>query len=383
MSGSAERSPDVIVVGAGIVGCACADRLTACGMTVDLIDAAFPGGGTTSCAMGHVVTMDDSEPQFALTDLGRRLWSEWTSDLPPSIEAEHPGTLWIAADDEELAGAAKRCDYYRSRGVDAEMLDPVRLLAMEPMLRKGLAGALHVRDDGLVYPPVAARELLARSLRRRSADGTHLCRFIGDVKVVEIARGAVEEASGRRRSCGAVVLAAGASSTKFLPGLAITPRRGHLMITDRYPGFLRHPLVELGYLKSAHSFSPESIAFNLQPRRSGQMLLGSSREFVGFDPLPNRRLMSRMVARAIEFCPALEKVSVIRTWVGFRPCTPDNLPLIGKWADGIYVAAGHEGLGITTAPATGRLIADLLTGREPAIPIAPFAPTRKFEAAHV
>ncbi len=185
---------------------------------------------------------------------------------------------------------------------------------------------------------------------------------------VETRQGAIE--------AGAVVNAAGTAAPLLTPGLPVAPRKGHLVITDRYPGFCRHQLVELGYLKSAHTPAPESVAFNLQPRATGQMLLGSSREFVGLDASINRRIRARMVRRALEFMPALAGLSAIRTWVGFRPATPDNLPLIGRYGPvpGLVVAAGHEGLGITTALATAELVADAILGRESAIDPGPLLP---------
>ncbi|HXF25112.1 MAG TPA: FAD-binding oxidoreductase, partial [Gemmatimonadaceae bacterium] len=158
----------------------------------------------------------------------------------------------------------------------------------------------------------------------------------------------------------------------------IVPRKGHLVITDRYPGFCRHQLVELGYLTSAHTMTTESVAFNVQPRATGQMLIGSSRELVGWDGSINRSIVRRMLDRALDFMPGLALASAIRTWTGFRPATPDKLPLIGSWDEmpGLWIAAGHEGLGITTSVGTGQLLADLITGRAPAIDPAPFAPSR-------
>jgi D-hydroxyproline dehydrogenase subunit beta len=180
-----------------------------------------------------------------------------------------------------------------------------------------------------------------------------------------------------------IVNAAGAEAPSLTPGLPIVPRKGHLAITDRYPGFVRHQLVELGYLASAHTMTTESVAFNVQPRATQQVLVGSSRELVGWDASTNRRVLAKMLARASEFMPALASLSVIRTWTGFRPATPDKLPLIGAWpaAPGLGIAAGHEGLGITTSLGSARLLADLIAGRTPPIDATAFAPTRALAAA--
>jgi glycine/D-amino acid oxidase-like deaminating enzyme len=163
----------------------------------------------------------------------------------------------------------------------------------------------------------------------------------------------------------------------------VRKRKGHLVITDRYPGFVRHQLVELGYLKSAHSTSSDSVAFNIQPRITGQMLIGSSRQFDAEDSNVDQPLLNRMLARAFQYLPGLEKLAAIRAWTGHRAATPDKLPIIGpsQESDRIWLATGHEGLGITTSLATGRLLADQLLGRPSKIPVLPYSPAR-FRPGH-
>jgi D-hydroxyproline dehydrogenase subunit beta len=367
--------PDVVVVGAGIVGAACADALSAEGLSVLVLESRFCGGGTTAAAMGHVVVMDDSPAQFALTAYSRRLWEGLAAEMPESCEDRRTGTLWIAADESELAHLRGKGEAHRAQGVRAEELSESDLAREEPNLRRGLAGALRVPEDRVVYPPAAARWFLERAERRgaKRREG---------VEVVAIGAGFVRTRS-EEIPAGTVVLAAGAAAPLLTPGLAIAPRKGHLVITDRYPGFARHQLVELGYLASAHGADKQaaSVAFNLQPRATGQMLLGSSREFAGFDASVNREIRTRMIRRSLAFMPALAELSAIRTWVGFRPATPDNLPLVGPWprTRGLFVAAGHEGLGVTTALGTARLAADAILGRESAIDPAPYAPERLFD----
>lgn len=367
--------PDVVVVGAGIVGAACADALSEAGLSVEVLESRFCGSGTTAAAMGHVVVMDDSEAQFALTEYSRRLWEELAGELPANCEDRRTGTLWVASDASELAHLRAKGAAYRARGVAAEELSEAELAREEPNLRRGLAGALRVPEDRVVYPPAAARWFLERAARRG------VSRREG-VEVVAIGPRNVRTRT-EEITAGTVINAAGAAAPLLTPGLAIVPRKGHLVITDRHPDFCRHQLVELGYLASAHTPSRESVAFNLQPRATGQMLLGSSREFAGFDAAINRSIRTRMIRRGLEFMPALAGLSAIRTWVGFRPATPDNLPLIGRWprTPGLFIAAGHEGLGVTTAMGTARLVADALLGQPSAIDPAPYAPDRLFEAA--
>jgi glycine/D-amino acid oxidase-like deaminating enzyme len=163
-------------------------------------------------------------------------------------------------------------------------------------------------------------------------------------------------------------------------------RKGHLLITDRYPGFVRHQLVELGYLKSAHKSMEDSVAFNIQPRQTGQLLIGSSRQFGNEDCGIEDNILRQMLDRACEYMPGLASVSGIRAWTGFRAATPDKLPLIGPTEDSsVFLAVGFEGLGITNAPGAARLIVDHLLGRTSEIDASLYLPVRMTsqEMAHV
>jgi glycine/D-amino acid oxidase-like deaminating enzyme len=365
--------PSAIVVGAGIVGAACAEALAEAGCRVTVLESAFPGAGATGAAMGHLVVMDDSEAQFALTAHSRRLWAERAASLPADVEHDPCGTLWVAADDEEMEHVLRKAAFHEARGERAEVLDAAALREREPQLRTGLAGALRVPGDRVLYPPAAARLLLERARRLGATVSPGL-------RVSSIEPGRARCGGGRAFEADLVVNAAGTEAPRLTPGLPIVPRKGHLVITDRYPGFLRHQVVELGYLKSAHTLTRESVAFNVQPRKTGQLLVGSSRELVGEDASINRPLVARMLRRAAEFLPGLSRLHALRTWVGFRPATPDHLPLVGMWEPGLWIAAGHEGLGITTAPGTARLLADLVLGRTPAIDPSPYDPRRPIGA---
>jgi glycine/D-amino acid oxidase-like deaminating enzyme len=241
----------------------------------------------------------------------------------------------------------------------------------EPNLREGLAGGLLVESDSVVYQLFATRFLIDQAKRDR-AD------IIVGKRVVEINGTGVKLANGEFITAKNVVNAAGFAASDLSPGLKIAKRKGHLVITERYSNFARHQLVELGYLKSAHGKSTDSVAFNVQPRSTGQVLLGSSRQFGAEDGEIDYAILRRMTARAFEYMPLLRQLSAVRVWTGFRPATPDNLPYIGKLPgqDSIYIAAGHEGLGITTSLGTARLITDEIVGRDSAIPREPYSPGR-------
>jgi D-hydroxyproline dehydrogenase subunit beta len=362
---------DVVVIGAGIVGAACALESVSAGLKTAIVEATIIGGGATAAGMGHLTVMDDSEAQFALTQYSCKLWRELREQLPRSVEYEGCGTIWVAADDEEMAEVRRKEKYYTERGVAVEVLDGKALSLAEPNLRQGLAGALRVPGDSVIYPPCAAKFFVDRAV----ALGADL--FIGK-RVQKTKSGTVTLNDNSIISAGTVVNAAGSWSPLLATGIDVKKRKGHLLITDRYPQFARHQLVELGYLKSAHSVTADSVAFNIQPRQTGQMLIGSSRQYGVESSQIDSPIMNRMLERAIEYMPALKQLSSIRTWTGFRAATPDKLPLIGPHDEGkrLYLATGHEGLGITTSLGTAKLLVDQLTGRVSAIPVDPYLPGR-------
>jgi len=362
---------DVVVAGGGIVGTACALAFAGDGLRVALVEGDVLGGGATAAGMGHVVVMDDSEAQFALTRRSQQLWHQLAKTLPETAEFETTGTIWVAADEEELAEAERKHAYLQERSVPSRMLSGRELSNFEPNLRRGLAGGLLVLEDAIVYPPVVALHL-ARELQLLGSDvvvGRHIS---------HLATGEAQLDDGTLLRAPRLVNALGAEAVACTPGIPVRKRKGHLAITDRYTGFVRHQLVELGYLKSAHSISSDSVAFNVQPRRTGQILIGSSRQYGNEDAALNQAILSSMLARAQLYMPEIATLNVIRIWTGFRAATPDKLPLIGPVADDstLWLATGHEGLGITTALATAELLAYAFAGTEPPISNEPYLPIR-------
>ncbi|HEY1499287.1 MAG TPA: FAD-dependent oxidoreductase [Acidobacteriaceae bacterium] len=367
---------DVVIVGAGIVGTACARECAGRGLRTTVCDAGGIGGGATAAGMGHVVVMDDSPAQLALTRYSQRLWHELSGDLPAQVEFEACGTLWVAADEEEMGEVRRKRALYASAGVNSEVLDSEALAEAEPHLRRALPGALLVGSDGVLYPPAAAGHLMRDAVRM----GAHL--ETGH-RVVSAGKGLVRLDNGTELHAGQIVNACGAEATMLLPDLPVRKRRGHLVITDRYPGFVRHQLVELGYLKSAHSVTADSVAFNVQPRTTGQLLIGSSREFGAEHAAINDALLAAMVARAQLFLPEIGDLQAIRVWTGFRAATPDKLPLIGPWPEDetLFLATGHEGLGITTSLATAKLLVAGMMGEKAEIAGEPYLPSRFFQGS--
>ncbi len=365
---------DVLIIGAGIVGAACAVELATAGLRVAVIECDTPGSGATAAGMGHLVVMDDSEAQIALTRYSQILWHALVQDEPERYEYARTGTIWLAADEEEMQVVPQKQALYTAHAIASEVLDRVQLYALEPHLRPGLTGGLLVPDDGVVYPPRCAMVLLERAQQR----GATL--LYGNV--VQLLPDGVQLESGERVKGEAIVIANGARARDLVPEMPIRPKKGHLVITDRYPGLLHHQLVELGYIKNAHAASGDSVSFNVQPRGTGQILIGSSRQFVDTSEI-DYSILGKMLRLATSYLPDLAQCSCIRIWTGFRAATPDGLPLIGPHPHraGVWLATGHEGLGITTSLATARLLAAQMLAQPPEIPAEPYLPARIFQEA--
>ncbi|MFT3720557.1 NAD(P)/FAD-dependent oxidoreductase [Pseudorhodoferax sp.] len=362
---------DCIVIGAGIVGAACARALARAGLDVLVLDDGRPGA--TAAGMGHLVAMDDNPAELALSSASLAQWRDWMPRLPAACEPRACGTLWLATDAEEAEEAERKQARLAAAGVASRWLDAAALRAAEPALRPDLRGALQVPGDGLVYAPAAAAWLLGEAGPRLRRERAAAVALDGD---------AVRLADGGRRRAPHRLLACGLDAPALCPDVRLRPKKGHLLITDRYPGTVHHQLVELGYVKSAHHAEGESVAFNLQPRPTGQLLVGSSRQFDTTDPAVEPAMLARMLRRALHYLPALAGLNAIRGWTGLRAATADGLPLLGAHPrhPGLWLALGHEGLGVTTAPASAALLAALVTGSAPPLDPGPYAPARMIAA---
>lgn len=365
------RGVDAIVVGAGIIGAACAWRLAREGYRVSVVDDCR--AGATAAGMGHLVCMDDNPAELALSAYSLRLWREVTGRMPQACAWRGCGTLWLAEQANEMTIAEQKRARLAEQGVAAELLTAEQVAAMEPMLRQGLAGGLRVPGDGILYAPQAARWLLADA-------GVAIDVVQGEAIALDEA--AVRLADGRELAAPVVVLACGLRANDLLSQPLLRAKKGHLAITDRYPPRVRHQLVELGYGASAHASDGASVAFNVQARPTGQWLIGSSRQFDSVDSSLDMPLLAAMLMRAQHFLPTLAQLNIIRCWTGLRAASADGLPLLGAhprhtW---LWLALGHEGLGVTTALGSAALLAAQIGRQAPEIDDSPYLAARVFAA---
>ncbi len=296
--------------------------------------------------------MDDSEAQFALTSFSRRLWHRLAPELPADVEYDRCGTLWVAADEPgDGRGSPQGRLLRRSRrGGGSAGSAGLGGGRAEPVVAIWWADCC-VMDDAVIYPPAAARYLLEQATAPRGR-GPHRRRGpmpVRDDGEVVLADGEpdLRRPGGQRRRL---------RSPALTPGLPVRRRKGHLVITDRYPGYVRHQIVELGYLKSAHSpprIPSRSTSSPARPARCSSARRASSAQTTSD---VEAAILDRMLRRALEYLPSLRQALRDPLLDRHRAATPDKLPLIGPSpsSDRIWLATGHEGLGITTSLATGQ-----------------------------
>ncbi|MFE5327608.1 NAD(P)/FAD-dependent oxidoreductase [Embleya sp. NPDC056575] len=377
------RLSDVVVIGAGVVGAACAHFAARAGLSVTVLDRGPVAGGTTGAGEGNLLVSDkEPGPELALALLSLRLWAE-LAEQRDDFEYEPKGGLIVARTGAEAAAMAATAAAQRARGVTAHAVDATRLPDYEPHLSRAVVAGTHYPQDAQVQPALAAASMLR-------ADGV---RLHTGVSVTGFLRGADERVVGVRTShgdlaAGAVVNAAGTWSGEVaaLAGipLPILPRRGFVLVTEPLPPIVRHKVYAAAYAGDVASDEADlASSAVIEGTPAGTVLIGASRERVDFDPSFSVPVLRRLAAQAIELFPVLAGASVLRAYRGFRPYCPDHLPVVGPdpRAPGLLHACGHEGAGVGLAPATGLLIARTLTGERPDVDLAPFAPTRFAEVA--
>ncbi|MEU7551513.1 FAD-binding oxidoreductase [Streptomyces sp. NPDC044571] len=380
-----KRHPlDVVIIGAGVVGAACAYYAARSGLSVAVVDRGPVAGGTTGAGEGNLLVSDkEAGPELDLALLSAGLWRELAALLPTEVEYEAKGGLVVAPDETTLKALRAFAEGQRAAGVDAVEAGPHDLRELEPHLAPGHAGGFHYPQDAQVQPAQAAARLLAASGAQ-----LHLGEEVTGILTGARGSGGVRGVRGvRTRSrellAPAVVNAAGTWGGRIaeLAGvsLPVLPRRGFVLVTEPLPRVVRHKVYAADYIADVASGSAalQSSAV-VEGTPAGPVLIGATRERVGFDRSLSVEALRRLAVQAAALFPVLGDVRVLRTYHGFRPYLPDHLPAIGPdpRVPGLLHACGHEGAGIGLAPATGLLIAAALTGAEPPLPPDAFRPDR-------
>lgn len=375
----------MLVIGAGMIGAACAYYAARAGLSVTVVDGGPVAGGTSGAGEGNLLVSDkEPGPELELAIRSQELWRSLAAaedgEFGARFEYEAKGGLVVAFTEPDFEALQGFAAAQSARGVVAEEVPGPRLAEFEPFLAPGLAGGFWYPQDAQVMPALAAAHLLkASGARLRLGEAvTGLIVSGGAVRGVRTASGAVParfvvNAAG----FGAAAVAALAGSA-----LPVQPRRGFVLVTEPLPALVRHKVYSAAYVADVSSSDAalQSSAV-VEGTPAGPVLIGASRERTGLDRTPSYDALGRLAAQAAELFPFLADVKAQRYYAGFRPYLPDHLPAIGPdaYVSGLFHACGHEGAGIGLAPATGELVAAMLTGEEPPVDAEPFRPARFVE----
>lgn len=376
----------VVVIGAGAIGAACALALVEAGADVVVLDRVGVAGETSSRCEGNIL-VSDKEPgaEAELAIVANRRWRELAARLDadrvpgqPATEFEAKGGVVVAFGGGEQA-LEDFAATQRAIGIRATSLTEAELRELEPHLAESVAYGVHYPDDAQVQPSLAAQAMLARA--------RHLGATLQITEVVggRLDRGritAVETLDGRIEADAVVNCAgpwSGAVAERLGTRLDIRPRRGMILVTAPMPQRVFHKVYDADYVGAVGSGDAAlQTSTVVESTPAGTVLIGSSRERVGFDVTGTLPPLAEIAAKAVMLFPFLADTMLMRTYFGFRPYAPDHLPVIGADGEvgGLFHAAGHEGAGIGLAPTTGELIAHAVLGTAAPLDPSPFLPTR-------
>ncbi|MGN8229607.1 NAD(P)/FAD-dependent oxidoreductase [Paenibacillus polymyxa] len=379
-----QDAADLVIVGGGIIGTAIAYYAAKSGMKVMLAERGEIAGGTSSRCDGNILAID-KEPGFdsRMSLVSQELVAELARELEDEFEYRAPGSILVCENDQEMQAAEQWVSRQQQEGLPFRMLDQQDLREEWPHLAKDLPGGLECATDSTVNPVLmtyalagAARRMGARLLPRTPIQSV-LKDEGGNVRGVETPNGVIH--------AGAVVLAAGVWTRSIGHSLGldlpIMPRKGHILVSARMPSIGNRKVMEFGYLMSKFGgqrsvdelYEKYGVALVFEPTASQNILIGSSRQFVGMDTGVDQQVIRLIARRAIRFFPALANVPLMRAYTGLRPWTPDHLPIVSAVDEvpGLYIASGHEGDGISLAAVTGKLVTEMVRGESTCIPVEP------------
>lgn len=381
------KTYDVAVIGAGVIGTSCAYHLVKKGLSVALVDRNNVARGTSSHC-DAVALIVDKQPgvDAAMGYASIQRFLELQNELDSDFELHQRGCLYACDTEQEMEVAAQYARDMQADGYNVNALSPKELLEHEPFLAKDLIGGLFSDIDLGLNPYklcfAFVDTVLGKGLDLYTYTNVTGVRLDGEKRVqgVDTDKGFIP--------CGKVVNACGVWSPEIGRmaelEIPVEPRKGVILVSAPSFKFCNQKVQEFGYMISKFSNheckrDPElekyEVSFVIEPTDANNVLIGSSRNFAGYDISTEMEIIHVIAKRAIRFYPILKDLNCIRTYAGLRPFLADHLPLITQVDEvpGYYIATGHEGDGISMAPTTGRLISELIAGEEPYLDLTPFS----------
>jgi glycine/D-amino acid oxidase-like deaminating enzyme len=378
---------DAIIIGAGIVGATTAYSLTKAGLSVLIVDRGNFANGTTSAGEGNILVSDkEPGPELTLALKSRDSWFEIASELGNSFELEAKGGLVVAKSGAGLTTLHELAMRQRAAGVEVNQVDSDELRTLEPHLTHEVVKGVHYPQDAQCQPMLATAHILRSVVERggvflQGASVNRINTVANRVTGIETSQGIffsdiVINTAGTW--AGEIAKLAGSS-------LPIAPRRGFILVSAPAKKLIFHKVYDADYVANVASGDADlQSSAVVEGTKSGTILIGASRERVGFKAGIDYRVLQILARQAIDLFPVLADVQLLRAYRGYRPYAPDHLPVVGQdhLISGLWHNAGHEGAGIGLAPASARLLAESITGVTTFMDATPFSPAR-FISTHL
>jgi sarcosine oxidase subunit beta len=388
-----QLNSDAIVIGSGVIGSSVAYNLSKRGISVNLIESGTIGCGSSCACDGFVILQSKSPgPHLTMALASEVLYRTLPDELDWDIGYRHCGGMIIIEREEELNAMKIFMSKQQNLGLDVHLLSGDEARKVEPALAPHIVGATICSRDAQVNPMYLVTGYI--NAAKREGLVVHKNTPVTEItmksnKITGVIAG------GNHFSAGTVICCCGVKTPELLSklniNLQIKPRRGQLVITEPVEPIINHVMLCSRYI--AAKYHPEllenadddairlGVGMALEQTAEGGLLIGSTREFVGFDKNVSEVGIRTVVAHAVRMVPALKKIRMVRAFAGLRPYTPDGKAFMGAVPNykGLYVAAGHEGDGIAYAPITGKSMAELIVNGKSEANLTPFAVDRKID----
>ena len=378
---------EVVVVGGGVVGCSIVYQLARRGVQVALVERYGLAGGTScACAMGVQMQTKTPGPKLAIALESLAIHRELEEELGHDLEFSNEGGMIVAETAEEAEYLQAKVADLQAHGLEIDYLDRAEAKELQPALADHIFGSTYCPDDSVANPLY----LTAAYAEKAAEFGARIHTYTPVVDL-ELGGGRIQRVvtSAGAIKVDAVVNACGAWAPEMAQmvgiDLPIAPRRGQIFVTEPAPPFIKGMVLAAQYLMSKKMPSTNNGGGDDLPAgvvayqtRRGNLLVGSTREFVGFNHHVNQLGLRKLMRGTVGLLPMARHLHVIRTFAGLRPAAPDGLPILERSPEipNFYIAAGHEGDGIALSPITGVRMAQLITGEIEEDVLAPFASSR-------
>lgn len=382
---------EVIVIGGGIIGTSIAYYCSKSGLDTTLLEKKELASGTSSRCDGNILAVD-KDPGFdsQMSLKSQNLVHQLKDELELPFEYRNPGSVLVCENDSELEAAQRWVNQQQEAGLDFRMMDREDLRNESAYFAEDLYGGLECRTDSIVNPYMLTYSMAQGAKKNGAKVHTHT-----EVKninknhenqfLIETTNGTFT-ANKVINACGVWAPYIGEMLSINIP---IKPRKGHVIVASRQKQVAARNIMEFGYLISKFGGERKvdeltekyGSALVFEPTESQNFLIGSSRQFLGYDTTVDYNVVKTVAKRAGRFFPKIADMTVIRTYAGLRPWTADHLPILSHVEEvpGFYIAAGHEGDGISLAAITGKVIEEMINGKTTSIPTDPLS-YKRFDA---